>query len=447
MKKVIPICLLLVAFGCAAQKTFTIEGYMKGVPDGTAVTLVSTDALGQRAGRVQSKTVKDGRFTMSGAMPSDKEYMEIACGGVGRYIPLWIAEGETTVVKGDGLDVSDWVIESDIAEQEQENFFRQVGRPYETRMNIIDEEYDRINAKRRVLEDSIRAWNAAWGITDPRKNTAAQIDSINSDSKYLGASFRINALFEIEQAIQSFRAPASAKKRVDKLWIMKDQEVLQPWLREYYWNMLGFLPQLETNNSEVDHLPSTFRGDVIALYDRIPAAMLDTDLGRETARYYAALTGKNEDLIDGSKASGVVTVALVEVGGPMSDTDLFDLEGNVRHLSEFAGGYILLDFWAHWCGPCINAMPEMREISEQYKGKLMVVSISKDAEQLWRIASDQHNITWQNFNAGAVGDELWRAYRVNGIPHYVLIGPDGKVVEMWTGYVKGAIKEKLAGRL
>ena len=49
----------------------------------------------------------------------------------------------------------------------------------------------------------------------------------------------------------------------------------------------------------------------------------------------------------------------------MADGDLYDLDGNVRHLSEFKGKYILLDFWSQGCGPCLQSLPELEEVTEQ----------------------------------------------------------------------------------
>mgnify|MGYP003057865721 CR=1 FL=1 len=53
----------------------------------------------------------------------------------------------------------------------------------------------------------------------------------------------------------------------------------------------------------------------------------------------------------------------VNVGDEMADGDLYDLDGNVRHLSEFKGKYILLDFWSQGCGPCLQSLPELEEAS------------------------------------------------------------------------------------
>lgn len=58
-------------------------------------------------------------------------------------------------------------------------------------------------------------------------------------------------------------------------------------------------------------------------------------------------------------------------GDKMADTELFDLDGKIHHLTDFNGKYILLDFWSSGCGPCIMALPEMKEIQEQYKSVLL----------------------------------------------------------------------------
>ena len=71
----------------------------------------------------------------------------------------------------------------------------------------------------------------------------------------------------------------------------------------------------------------------------------------------------------------------------MADTDLYDLEGNLHHLTELKGKYILLDFWSSGCGPCIMSIPEMGEVQEKYKDRLAIVSLSSDTEKIWKAAS------------------------------------------------------------
>ena len=133
----------------------------------------------------------------------------------------------------------------------------------------------------------------------------------------------------------------------------------------------------------------------------------------------------------------------VKEGDDMADADLFDLDGKVHHLADFKGKYMLLDFWSSGCGPCIMALPEMKEIQEQYKDRLTIISLSSDTQNRWKAASAQHEMTWQNLSDLKQTAGLYAVYDVNGIPNYVLISPEGKIVKMWSGYGQGSLKLKM----
>ena len=134
----------------------------------------------------------------------------------------------------------------------------------------------------------------------------------------------------------------------------------------------------------------------------------------------------------------------MNVGDQMVDGDLYDVKGNLHHLSEFKGKYIMLDFWSQGCGPCLQAFPEMKEVSEMYKDSLEIVSISMDTKKSWSDFVERKSLTgnqWNEFAKGTTG--LAAAYQVKGIPRYVMISPAGIVVGMWSGYGPGSIKEKV----
>ena len=97
---------------------------------------------------------------------------------------------------------------------------------------------------------------------------------------------------------------------------------------------------------------------------------------------------------------------------------------------------MLLDFWSSGCGPCIMALPEMKEIQEQYKDRLTIISLEFGYDKnRWKAASAQHEMTWQNLSDLKQTAGLYAVYDVNGIPNYVLISPEGKnrenVVGLW----------------
>lgn len=134
----------------------------------------------------------------------------------------------------------------------------------------------------------------------------------------------------------------------------------------------------------------------------------------------------------------------VSIGDAMADGDLYDTNGSLHHLADFSGKYILLDFWSQGCGPCIQAIPELRKIETLYAGRVEVVSISQDPEAEWKTYVAVQKLTGNQWNELLDGNTgLGAQYRVRGIPHFVLIAPDGRIRDVWTGYGKGSLLEKL----
>lgn len=129
----------------------------------------------------------------------------------------------------------------------------------------------------------------------------------------------------------------------------------------------------------------------------------------------------------------------------VTDGELFDLDGNKHTLSELQGKYILLDFWGEGCSPCMQALSELKILAEMYKEKLSIVSISTDTDDVWREASKEHNITWHNWSDGKGEDGIFALYGKGGIPLFVLISPDGNIINVWRGYGKGSLTNKLKG--
>ena len=138
----------------------------------------------------------------------------------------------------------------------------------------------------------------------------------------------------------------------------------------------------------------------------------------------------------------------VNVGDDMADGALYDPDGKEHHLAEFKDKYILLDFWSQGCGPCIASIPELEEVAQMYADRLAVVSISIDTETMWKQYLKEKGlkgIQWNELRNDGGG--LKAVYGVQGIPHYVLIAPDGKVKDTWAGYGKGVIKDNLKAHI
>lgn len=99
-------------------------------------------------------------------------------------------------------------------------------------------------------------------------------------------------------------------------------------------------------------------------------------------------------------------------------------------LSDYAGKgkYVLVDFWATWCGPCIDVMPELAELHKKYAGKgLVLLSINvSDRREAAVKKIDELDMNWAQMYVpqGVKSIEL---YGENGIPTIILISPDGKI--------------------
>jgi thiol-disulfide isomerase/thioredoxin len=92
------------------------------------------------------------------------------------------------------------------------------------------------------------------------------------------------------------------------------------------------------------------------------------------------------------------------------------------------GKYVLVDFWASWCGPCIAETPVIAEVYKKYKGsKFEVLSIAVwDKREATLEAITKHNLVWsQIIDAQQIPTDL---YGINGIPHIILFGPDGTIL-------------------
>lgn len=107
-----------------------------------------------------------------------------------------------------------------------------------------------------------------------------------------------------------------------------------------------------------------------------------------------------------------------------------DVDGKKWGPKDFRGKYLIIDFWASWCGPCRAEIPHLKEVYKKYKDQgLEILSVSVDAKPNdWKKALDEERMTWPQINA-VVSKPLMADYLFSGIPYLVVVDKEGKIVE------------------
>ena len=220
------------------------------------------------------------------------------------------------------------------------------------------------------------------------------------------------------------KGPQSAEYSHDEtLWIDKDT-----WtVRKKVGHANTFLYSGAARIRLADDTVTTY--DAVQLASPVPEALFHFEPPPD-----AKLVAKFRDGMFGSDMMGETA----------PDVQLVAADGKQTHLSSYSGKPVLLDFWATWCGPCVASMPKLAELDHDAVPKGLVV-LSVDEDENEKTATDflsKHNYTWPNtHDDGKIGD----AFKKLGIPLFVLIDAQGKIVFYNTGEDEGELRKVLAG--
>jgi thiol-disulfide isomerase/thioredoxin len=366
---------------------FLIEGEISGIEDGIIISLMRWDeSVGKR---ITSDTLKNGRFTFKEEAESSTDKLSISPQGDGfppMSLYVWTAPGAKIKIKGNGKLHPLWEVKSSVPYQKEQNLYTDKSRDIITESARISAE--RNDAISKIMTASSRDESI------PYRNIVDSLDVIRDSLMVIEYSAYVD-IFE--------------KTNISPIWLEKMRNLA--WLVEPSKKDKGYYGEL--------------RKKVETLYGKMSEEDKNTSYG-------AYITAK------------LFPPTVVGVGDDFVDADFFDINGNTKHLSDYLGKYLLLDFWSSGCGPCIMALPEMKEISETYKEKLIIVSISLDTDVRWKEAMEKHDTPWANIRDPKAYGGLAANYGVSGIPNYVMISPEGKVVDKWMGYGSGYLKSKVS---
>jgi len=129
----------------------------------------------------------------------------------------------------------------------------------------------------------------------------------------------------------------------------------------------------------------------------------------------------------------------LKVGDVMPDFPFTDLEGKERHLSDFRGKYLMVDFWGVWCGDCQRETPFHLEAYKRFKGRNFEI-LGLDSDQnvaILKAYLTKNAITWPQATNDSIKELANTTYRIQEYPSTILLGPDGKVLVLDQHRLKG----------
>lgn len=358
---------------------YLIQGELANLPDSIVIGLYELE--GNIFNCVARDTLINGRFSFQDTVSATHKMMIMSNdkGFPSTWLDVWVASGAYISIKGQDKLLKTWQVVSDVPEQQEENRFAACAMAQQREL-----------LQHKAAEDDWwrMMFNDHAGDQEFARKGRSKIDSI-----------------------RKLTEPLEKEIWKKELEYMKEAPVSRVWVDKllFYASMIKY----ETI------MP--YKEEVKALYLRLPEDQKQTDAGQEITAY-------------------IYPPSVVEIGDEMVDGDLYDTNDSLRHLSEFKGKFILLDFWSSGCGPCVESIPEMEKVIDKYKEKMEVISISEDPKARWKAYIKSKGMggnQWNELRRGRTG--LAVSYQVRGIPHYVLIAPDGKIKDMWSGYGSGSL--------
>ncbi len=153
--------------------------------------------------------------------------------------------------------------------------------------------------------------------------------------------------------------------------------------------------------------------DIASFYNRLSERVKQTGKGKEMGERIAQLKK-------------------LAPGSPAPEFELTTPDGKKLALKDLRGRIVLIDFWASWCGPCMDEMPNVKALYEKYRDcGLEIVGVSMDNNKAnWEKAIGRAGLTWHHVSSlkGMKRCPIAKLYQVVAIPKLYIIGKDGKII-------------------
>lgn len=148
-------------------------------------------------------------------------------------------------------------------------------------------------------------------------------------------------------------------------------------------------------------------------------------------------------VLDPPRASGQEGLDVAPREGSLApDFEISDFDGARHRLSDFRGKPVYVNFWATWCGPCREELPDMQELLDRHEGELAIITINRrqsldDAKAFFANIEKLSGEPGVSFTVDGMDpdDTLYNEYRGLGMPVSVFVNANGKVVKVFNGLI------------
>lgn len=123
-------------------------------------------------------------------------------------------------------------------------------------------------------------------------------------------------------------------------------------------------------------------------------------------------------------------VSMLAPGQPSPVFDCESVDGTRHKLSDYAGRWLYIDIWATWCGPCRREIPYLKKLEERFAdAPITFISISTDNDRdAWSTLVTEQKMGGEQLRFDG-HDKFMESYKITGIPRFILIDPEGKIVD------------------
>ncbi len=118
---------------------------------------------------------------------------------------------------------------------------------------------------------------------------------------------------------------------------------------------------------------------------------------------------------------------------------LQDTQDQPRQLNEWQNKFLVVNFWATWCSPCVEEMPELNQLQQEFKDKeIQILGLAIDSPSNVKEFQQKVSVSYPLLLAGIDGSELTRKMgnQAGGLPFTALINKQGKIVKTYLGRLK-----------